>query len=171
MYRVSYKTQLKFVQKATTWVLCWQQRDNVVFCCCSSSTSRVHMLCILRCFSAHHTFKEWLPEIQWPLPVRPFFPDLSHHHGVSASGCFLFFLTIEGNPRGCENPRRAAVTANTPNSLAPTIISWSKSLRQSVPDFRCCTWFADWISALIRKCSYRHMVSMCASELFSHWNA
>ncbi|MCI4386791.1 hypothetical protein PGIGA_G00066730 [Pangasianodon gigas] len=33
---------------------------DVVFCCCSPSSSRFDVLCILRCFSAHHMIKfQW----------------------------------------------------------------------------------------------------------------
>ena len=68
-------------------------RCGTRFCCCSQSASRFDVLFILRCFSAHHSYKGWLSKSLKPFcqpqPVWPFSSDLFHQHFRSQICCLL----------------------------------------------------------------------------------
>lgn len=74
----------------------WMEPD-VVFCCYSSSASRFDVLCVLRCFSAHHSW--WLSEVLYPFRLAILHSPLSsarrfrpqNWHRPDAFVEFLFF--------------------------------------------------------------------------------
>lgn len=88
---------------------------NVVFCCCRKSASGFHVLCMLRCFFAHHRCEERtrydsLPASSFKSNQSPM--TLSHQQVPEEKDVFWGFCT--------PNPRRS-----TQGCLEPTAISRS----------------------------------------------
>lgn len=83
------------------WVCAHASLSFLVFCCCGLSTSWLNILCVLRCFSVHHSCKEWFFElISHQLPTE-----------LPLTACFLFCSPFCVTSRKCcvKNPRRSAV--------------------------------------------------------------
>jgi len=142
---------------------------NMVFCCCSSFTSRFNML---KCFSAHHS---WLSEEQqppaslavilWSLPsTRCFLLQNCRSLDVFCFYSSFWVKTLETVV--CENPRRSGGFRNTRTS--PSVINNPATVRVTEVTFfpilrltlnmylqhcTAATGLASWIIAWISRCT------------------